>query len=210
MSQTNLIVMPDAVGAFPGEDIVLKSYAGRCLALNLDKIKVFQTYKFYLGPKRLFATVQPDADQSAIRNAVLNGNLIDVTDKQGKGIKLDGGDMSPIAEIQDPNLRKVFIGVGRTNEVTPAGTPRPLFIAVPGSPEEEAAMIAELQSKGRIDGTYASTGNQDVEFVGGIQVSDVEPRKYVANTRRETSFSLLVKAIKLVASDVWDFLLRRK
>ena len=71
-------------------------------------------------------------------------------------------------------------------------------------------MIAELQSKGRIDGKYASTGNQDVEFVGGIQVSDIVPSKYIANTKRETSFSLLVKAIKLVASDVWDFLLRRK
>jgi hypothetical protein len=206
---SNLIIMPDATGAFSGEDKVLASYAGRCLALNLDKIKVFQTHKFYLGPKRPFATVMPDADQISLRNAVLDGRLIDVTDQKGKGIKLEGGDMSPIAEIPDAGLRKVFIGVGRTDQVTPAGTPRPLFVAVPGSEEEEAAMLAELERTGRIDGTYTDSEKPDVEF-GGISVSDVEPRRYIANTKRETSFSLLVKAIKLVASDIWDFLPPRR
>src|ERR1700712_4307398 len=131
---SNLIIMPgDPASGMPS------NYAGRTLALNVEKQKKYQTFGFYLGPNRPFAVVPENADMGDLRDAVLRGVLIDVTDQPNKGISFDGSQMSAVATVEDPNLRKVFIGSER-HEGAAYGA-KTLFVAIPRDDQEDQELL---------------------------------------------------------------------
>lgn len=205
----SLIIMPtDADFHDTG---VITNYAGRVLALNLDKRKVYQTVGFYLGPARPFATVPPSAALDDIRDAVLRGDLIDVTGTPGRGVVSKGGSMSPIHESVDPDARTIFIGTMPTSSDAPQVGATPLFIAVPKSAEEEVAMLEEINRTGRIDGKYtdALVSAPGISFTS-LTVSDIDysktPKKYPSNSYAESSWSLMRKSFRAMANEVLTFL----
>jgi hypothetical protein len=73
--------------------------------------------------------VPPDAALEDLRQALLTGLLIDVTDQHIKGVSdANGNHMSPVGVADDPDCRTVFIG-SEKHEGLVSG-PKTLFVAI--------------------------------------------------------------------------------
>ena len=188
---SNLIIMPgDAPEMQPS------SLVGRTLTLNFEKIRKYQTFKFYLGPARPFAVVPPDADLVDLRDALLRGDLIDVTDQHVKGVNLGEGNMSAVGISEIPGKHTIFIGSEKhEGAISDAKT---LFVAIPRDDNDERNFLAELQEKGRIDGLYQPSAS-DIAF-GPISVTDLEDDPPVQSD--EGFWTLISKAFDRLFKDL--------
>jgi hypothetical protein len=126
--------MAEIIQMAPAVDLI-----GHTLALNLVTCRKFTCRGFFLSPTRPTALVDPEADQVALRTALLQGRLLDITDQQTSGLKI--ADTShTAAEVEDTGKR-VFLGYD------PAGN---MYVTVPKDEAEAEAIESEIRSTGTL------------------------------------------------------------
>jgi hypothetical protein len=111
---------------------------GRIISLNLQNCKRFQCGGFSLSPARPFAVVEPSSQQASIRQGLLDGRLVDITDQNIKGMEIAGTAHSP-AQVLDEKGKRVYLQVNVDGSLT---------VIAPKDEEEEILREAELASNG--------------------------------------------------------------
>lgn len=89
----------------------LPNYAGRTLALNMEKARRFQCHNFFLGIRVPYAVVPSEAEAGfrIIHQAILDGRLLDVTDANIKGLKTTSFELDPVKEDDTGGKMMFFV-----------------------------------------------------------------------------------------------------
>ena len=111
---------------------------GRIISLNLQKCKRFQCGGFALSFNRPFSVVDQAAQQDKIRQGLLDGRLLDITDQNIKGIEMAGSFQSP-AKVLDEKGKKVYLQINQDGSLT---------VIAPKDEEDEAKRQQELETNG--------------------------------------------------------------
>jgi hypothetical protein len=130
----------------------LSDYSGRMLLLNLERVQRFQCPGFTLSKNNYYQIVPcytetnpslHEAMNRALNIAILDGRLIDITGQDVKGLKMAGGEHTPVQE-EDTGSR-VFMATDKHGN---------LFVVAPKDKEEEAKYIEEIKTTGTLKLDY--------------------------------------------------------
>lgn len=90
---------------------IIPDYTGRILALNREKANSFQCGGFFVGTRRMFSVVEPDAQMENIHRALQNGVLIDITDSD-RTLVVGGTEMAAASDLGDTGKRAYITASG--------------------------------------------------------------------------------------------------
>jgi hypothetical protein len=112
---------------------------GRTLALNLSVCRKFTCRGFFLSPTRVAAMVDHEADQVALRTALLQGRLIDITDQVVKGLNVNGSGHSTV-KVEETGM-KAYLGYDKDGR---------LYVVTPKDEAEAEAIEKEIRDTGTL------------------------------------------------------------
>lgn len=134
------------------------NYAGRTLALNLEKARRFQCHNFFLGTRVPYAIVPPEAEagMELIHQAILDGRLLDVTDSNLKGIKTSSFELDKVTE--DDTTGKMVFFVAKKFKNGETG----IVMVTPKDTEQAADFQRQIKETGKIE--LSDMDDNDGEF----------------------------------------------
>jgi len=115
-----------------------KDLTGRIISLNLHVCKRFQCGGFALGPARPFSVVEPTAQQGIIRQGLIDGRLLDITDQNIQGVSIGETSHSP-AHVLEEKGKKVYLQINQDGSLT---------VIAPKDEADEAKREEELATMG--------------------------------------------------------------
>lgn len=99
-----------------GASIFVGDLTNRIISLDLTRAKAWQCGGFAVNFNCPVAVVSPKASHERIRQALLEGILIDITDQPNAGMTLKGTSTSA-TKIEDAGLHKVYLTVDASGGV---------------------------------------------------------------------------------------------
>lgn len=144
------------------------NYAGRVLALNIEKTRRFQCHNFWLTSKVPYAVVPPEAQagMEQIHQAVLDGRLIDVTDASIKGIKTSSFELDKVTE-QDTDRMVYFVST------TLKDGSKGVVMVTPKDAEQAADYRRQIAETGTID--LSGMDEKELEHPTGLSKIEITP-----------------------------------
>lgn len=148
------------------EDLV-----GHVLMLNTGVCRKFQCGGFQVGPLRPFATVTHESLQPALRRALAEGQLIDITGTDlTKGVKGKTGSTTAIQE--EDTDKKAFIGTDSAGNV---------YVVTPKNKTEAKRMEREIKQTGTLAGArYQQAAEEERTGISAVSEEEVGPAFFPA------------------------------
>ena len=119
-------------------------YSGRTLALNPEKARRFQCGHFVLFPTCPYAVVQPEADMGSLRQGLLEGRLLDITDQPRAGVQTEHATLQAVKREDIPG--KIVYFVRQKLDDGTMGT----VMAIPKDESEAQDFELQLKTTGRL------------------------------------------------------------
>lgn len=140
-------------------------YTGTMIALSPEApLSRFQCKGFVVFRNKP-TVVPPEADHLAIRNALMDGRLLEMA--PGTVIKSSNASLNPVGELGDTD-KKIYTLM----------TKEGLIVITPSSAEQAAAIEKELQENGKLDLSHfpdLQKTKAAVPHLSGITITDLEP-----------------------------------
>jgi hypothetical protein len=144
-------------------------YAGRMLALNPEKARTFQCGGFWLASTCPMGLVPPNAQMEPIRQALLDGRLLDVTDGNHE-IKTSQARLNPVRDLGVREDRVAYL-VKRTS---PAGDPE-IVVVMSKDANQAEDFRKQIEANGKIDLSVIPESELQVGYLTPIKVTDKVP-----------------------------------
>ncbi len=135
---------------------------GHVLMLNTGVCRKFQCGGFQVGSNRPFATVTTESLQPALRRALAEGKLIDITGTDlTKGVKGRTGSTTAVQE--EETGKKAFVGTDAQGN---------MYVVTPRNKTEAKRMEREIKKTGTLSGAKYQQADEDVRSGMSVKVEE--------------------------------------